>query len=423
MPDTTTLDMTLAEAEKLLGVKDGYTHDDVQQAYRNIARKYHPDKWLDKPDDDRKRATRIYERANVARRILLNPSMAKPEPEQAPRHGEPQRTNVPSTPRGSGGRGGYGSASTPSPYDNRSSRQGSGTYGGTRNGTYVTPTGTGSRGGSGSWNGGAYGRSQSPSYGRQQGVSGVARNGGGTYGGTGVRQPYMASQGGTRVRPQFNRPTHTYDNDNAPDNRDGTASWAAVGNSESEREKFNTAKSFADKFGQTKDPAESDYAAEYARYASARYHRASDVLHWTSSIASTIVTIIVAFVITSQNGILQGMSGVAGASTVSDMQDAATGIMGGFVPLLALLIACLVKALLYDMVAAHQLESALDRSNAFLHGIPFAIGGTAIACFGWYELANVAFAWLALAFAIIGALLCVVHGVRHSGDESAAAGQ
>lgn len=420
MPDTTTLDMTLTEAEKLLGVKDGYTNSDVQQAYRNIARKYHPDKWLDKPDDERKRATRIYERANVARRVLLNPAMAKPESTPEPQHGEPQRTNVPSTPRGNGGYSGYGNASTSSPYDNRPSRQGSGTYGG----THVTPTGAGSRGGSsGSWNGSAYGRSQSPSYGRQQGVSGTARNGGGTYGGTGVRQPHTASQDGTRVSPQFNRPTHTYDNDNAPDNRDGTASWAAVGNSESEREKFNTAKSFADKFGQTKDPAEADYAAEYARYASSRYHKASDVLHWTSSIASTIVTIIVAFVITSQNGILQGMNGVVGASTVSDMQDAATGIMGGFAPLLALLIACLVKALLYDMVVAHQLESALDKSNAFLHGIPFAIGGIAIACFGWYELSNVAFAWLALAFVIVGVLLCVVHGMRHPSDDAIAEGQ
>ena len=85
MPDTTNLDMTLTEAEKLLGVKDGYAHGDVQQAYRSIARKYHPDKWLDKPEDERKRATRIYERANVARRVLLNPSLAKPEDGRASR--------------------------------------------------------------------------------------------------------------------------------------------------------------------------------------------------------------------------------------------------------------------------------------------------------------------------------------------------
>jgi hypothetical protein len=412
MPDTT-LDMTLTEAEKLLGVKDGYTHNDVQQAYRNIARKYHPDKWLDKPDDERKRATRIYERANVARRILLNPTMAKPESEPTPQHDERQRTDIPSTPRGNGTHNGYGSTS--SPYDNRTSRYGSGTYSGTR----VTPgAGTGVRGGSGSWNGSTYGRTQSPSYGRQQGVSGTVRNSGGTYSGTGIRQPHTASQDGTRVSPQFNRPTHTYDNDNAPDNRDGTASWATVGNSESEREKFNTAKSFADKFGQTKDPAEADYAAEYARYASSRYHKASDVLHWTSSIASTIVTLIVAFAVMSQNGVLQGMNGVVGANTVSDMQDAATGMMGGFAPLFALLIACLAKTLLYDMIVAHQLESALDRSNAFLHGIPFIIGGIAIACFGWYEFSNTAFAWLTLAFTIVGVIICIVHGMRHSGDEA-----
>lgn len=412
MPDTT-LDMTLTEAEKLLGVKDGYTHNDVQQAYRNIARKYHPDKWLDKPDDERKRATRIYERANVARRILLNPTMAKSESEPTPQHDERQRTDIPSTPRGNGTHNGYGSTS--SPYDNRTSRYGNGTYGGTR----VTPgTGTGSRGGSGSWNGNTYGRTQPPSYGRQQGVSGTVRNGGGAYSGTGIRQPHTASQDGTRVSPQFNSPTHTYDNDNAPDNRAGTASWATVGNSEAEREKFNTAKSFADKFGQTKDPAEADYAAEYARYASSRYHKASDALHWTTSMATTLVTLAIAFVMTSQNGILQEMGDVAGASTASGMRDAATSVMGGLAPLLAVALACVVKALLYDMVVAHQLESALDRTNAFLHGIPFVIGGVAIALFGWHELGGMAFVWAMFAFIAIGVMLCVIHGVRYSGDEA-----
>lgn len=407
MPDTTNLDMTLTEAEKLLGVKDGYAHGDVQQAYRSIARKYHPDKWLDKPEDERKRATRIYERANVARRVLLNPSLAKPEPKP-----EPRRTSVPSTPTG-----GRANAGTTTPYDNRSSRHGNGAYASTHGGM---GTGTGaSHGNGGSWNGSARGRVQTPAYGRQHGVNGTTRGNGGTYGGTGSQTPYNASHGVTgTIRPEFNSPTHTYDNDNAPDNRAGTASWATVGNSEAEREKFNTAKSFADKFGQTKDPAEADYAAEYARYASSRYHKASDALHWTTSMATTLVTLAIAFVMTSQNGILQGMGDVAGASTASGMRDAATSVMGGLAPLLAVVLACVVKALLYDMVVAHQLESALDRTNAFLHGIPFVIGGVAIALFGWHELGDMAFVWAMLAFIAIGAILCVIHGVRHSGDEA-----
>lgn len=391
MPDTTNLDMTLTEAKRLLGVKDGYTHEDVQQAYRGIARKYHPDKWLDKPESERKKATRIYERANMARRVLLNPTMAKPEPE--PQHTEPQRTSVPRTPRSASGAS--PTTSTPS-YENRASRYGGGAYG----------TGTQSHNGNGAWTGSAYGNGsrQSPTYGHSQDASG-------TYGSP------ASGNSGTRVKPEFNTPTHTYDNDNAPNARSGMASWASVGTSEAEREKFNTAKSFADKFGQTKDPAEADYAAEYARYASSRYHKASDVLHWTSSIATTLVTLTIAFVIMSQNGILQGMGDMMGASTVSGMQDAATGMAGSLEPLLALLIACVVKVLLYDMIIARQIEASLDRANAFLHGIPFAIGGVAMALFGWYRLSNAAFAWLALAFVIIGIAICVIHGLRHASDD------
>ena len=134
--------------------------------------------------------------------------------------------------------------------------------------------------------------------------------------------------------------------------------------------------------------------------------------------ATTLVTLAIAFVMTSQNGILQEMGDVAGASTASGMRDAATSVMGGLAPLLAVVLACVVKALLYDMVVAHQLESALDRTNAFLHGIPFVIGGVAIALFGWHELGDMAFVWAMLAFIAIGAILCVIHGVRHSGDEA-----
>lgn len=378
MPDTTTLDMTLSEAERLLGVPDGYTHEDVQKAYRSIARKYHPDKWLDKPEADRKKATRIYERANTARRVLLNPSMAKPEPEPTPQGEGTRHAPIPTSPtqpRTQGGREGARQE-----YENRTTR--------------------GRQAGNATGNEGAS---------RQRGNGTQPGGTGGTIGTQGRQQPARGSVSRHGTRPEFNSPTHTYDTDNAPNTRPGTAPWATVGTSEAEREKFNAAKSFADKFGQTRDPEEDEYAADYARYANARYHKASDVLHWTSSIVATLVTVAVAVLVTSQNGMLGGIDGTMGAGNASGTQGTVSGILEGIAPLLTLLLACAIKAILYDMVIAHQMETALDRANPALHGIPLAIGGVAIALFGWYQVGGAAFAWLAVAFAVAGIVSGAIH--------------
>lgn len=394
------LDMTISEAEGILGVKAGSSRDDVQSAYRAIARKYHPDKWLNKPDSERKRATKIYERANTAKKILLNPSLAKEEPTASEDDANggiriPQTTTGGTITGGSSSpdayRGGYGS-NTPSYHDgyvsNAVSHQPS--YG-TSDDMY------------------SHGSVRTERFGQPptRRVNGVRNGGNVTKNRVTMGNPRPS---GVR-RPDFNSPSHTYDNDNAPN--DATSSWARVGNSESEREKFNTAKSFEDRFGKVKDAEEAEYAKEYAVLTRSRYHKASDVLHWTSSAVATLMAFLVALYVVMENGV---MSSLGQSAVNGTLASNAGGI--DWVPFVSVTIACLVKLLLYDMMIASSFGRPLDDSNGFMHGIPFMIGGVAIALFGYTQMHSMLFIWLLVAFVAIGIIMCVVHGIRHPTERS-----
>lgn len=61
----------------LLGVTDDASVDAIKSAFRNFARKYHPDRFADADDAKRERATRIFKRGSEAFQTLTDPPQRK----------------------------------------------------------------------------------------------------------------------------------------------------------------------------------------------------------------------------------------------------------------------------------------------------------------------------------------------------------
>lgn len=409
-------DMTLDEAEKLLGVQAGVPREDIQNAYRVLARKYHPDKWINATPAEKKKATKIYEDINTARRILLNPTLSKQSASQS--ESADTGTHIPSNPAGNqnasyqsgssyygnansystgssyGNDSGYSSASSPDDYANRSTV------------SHYSPA---------------------SSYSQEYGVNPASQAYQNIYSGSsGERtrtRPYSnARVSNTRVFvPDFNHPAHTYDNDNTPrTNASSDDSWASVGKSADKREKFNKAKSFEEKFGQQADVQEKDYAKEYERYATARYHKASDAFHWSWSILSTLMMLLLAIFIFSQNGtftaISQQMASIQSAS--SSLADGLTDSLSNAIyPVATMFIACIVKIFLYDLLGAHGIEKALDNVNAGLHGTAFCIGSIILGVIAMMVMPDpIFFGYMGICI-VIGIIMGIVHKIKSDSSE------
>lgn len=56
----------------LLGVADDASTDAIKSAFRGFARRYHPDRFADAPDEKREQATRIFRRGSEAFQVLTD---------------------------------------------------------------------------------------------------------------------------------------------------------------------------------------------------------------------------------------------------------------------------------------------------------------------------------------------------------------
>lgn len=56
----------------LLGVEDGCSAKDVKRAFKRFARKYHPDRYVDAPQEKSERAAQIYRRGSEAFQVLTD---------------------------------------------------------------------------------------------------------------------------------------------------------------------------------------------------------------------------------------------------------------------------------------------------------------------------------------------------------------
>ncbi|MGE0785232.1 MAG: J domain-containing protein [Sandaracinaceae bacterium] len=69
--------LELLDYYTLLGVDRGASADAVKAAFRDFARRYHPDRFGGAPEDKLRRATQIYRRGSEAYQILSNPVSRK----------------------------------------------------------------------------------------------------------------------------------------------------------------------------------------------------------------------------------------------------------------------------------------------------------------------------------------------------------
>lgn len=384
--------MTISEAEELLGISVDRSRDDISAAYRAMAKKYHPDAWLNKSPEEQKRASQIYMKLSQAKSVLMNPSTAAPEPDA-----HSGGVDIPDAPFGDGYDQQYEQSYTYTPghSEYQNARQGyaadndawaDGGVPAGRSSTYVSP------------------RQRHQSQ-RSTTVTSQA-------------QTYTYTPPNRRNAPDFNPHMRTADSDNTPPAANSD-SWVAPGSSQGEREKYNAAKSFADRFGMVKDPQEDKYAHDYGRYAIRRFRRSSDVLRWSSSAIVTVAAFLMTMFLLMSSGALQLM--LLGRANTTGNVTLADGTAVSVSNSLLMLILCVAKFFIYDLITCHYVTKSIRSSNRFMMGMPLTIGGIAIFVAGYLLVMPwVGFVYAAIACAVIGVVIGVVSGVSARDEQQQA---
>ena len=58
---------------EVLGIQKGASEDDIKQAYRKAALKWHPDRWVNGTDAEKKTAEEKFKEASEAYSVLSDP--------------------------------------------------------------------------------------------------------------------------------------------------------------------------------------------------------------------------------------------------------------------------------------------------------------------------------------------------------------
>lgn len=72
--------LTLSEAASILGVGTDASKEEINTAYRAAVSKYHPDANRSKSPAEQKQAEQMFKQVGAARKVMLNPATAEPEP-------------------------------------------------------------------------------------------------------------------------------------------------------------------------------------------------------------------------------------------------------------------------------------------------------------------------------------------------------
>lgn len=353
------LGITITEAEAILGISVDASRDDIQSAYRDMAKKYHPDAWINASPSAQKKAEEVYKKLSVAKRVLMNPSLAKQEP------------GADNSDNGYQSSTSNGNVSSHYAGNNTSSRSG---Y---DNASYHQPTGD-------------YGRTSTRTSAPNSNSSCVY---------TPYREQVRVPS--RNNHPDFNSRVRTSTTDNTPpDVREG--SWASTGNTQVERDKYNQAKSFTDQFGSVRDTEEDDYVSQYRRYANNRYRQGSDVIRWSTSIITTILAIVLTILVALNDGLFTLAFGDGSVTSGINMTP-----LHGFI---VMMVICLIKLLVYDFISCHYIrKSLIDSGHASLAGLPFVIGGVAIFMAGFFIVSqSLLFIYSAIACVIVGVIIGIV---------------
>lgn len=396
------IDMTLSEASTILGVSSSSSREDVQKAYRTLAKKYHPDAWIGKPDADRERAAKIYGKLNNARSVLLNPSRAKPEPgaqqQYDPFADGTVNVNSGSTSSSSYGGSGYGS--------DGSSSGGYSSYG----------------------SGGSYGSQGVDGTTTSQGRAPRRRHygedsvfGGDSGQGSGSPAPNPWATQGNNVRRTHRTPGQVDDNvagfgvhGQDVTGRGGSNIQKPKTSGQRAEEKYNHAKSFSNQFGSLREPYEDALDKQYRRYANRRYRQKGDVLRRSLSMVVTVAMLVAVLFGVSADVVSPAVNGnvaIDGATTGFTVARDTT-------PYLIGIIACVVKFIVWDMIAAFYVKRALHSKSAALDGIPTVIGAVVLTAVVVPPLWGTSTAIYSLAIGIggvvLGGIACAISAAKHA---------
>lgn len=72
--------LTISEAAAVLGISTDASKAEINTAYRDAITKYHPDANRTKSHEEQTRAEQMFKQVGAARKVMLNPSTAEPEP-------------------------------------------------------------------------------------------------------------------------------------------------------------------------------------------------------------------------------------------------------------------------------------------------------------------------------------------------------
>ena len=76
------LPITEAEAFKTLGLQQGASEEAIRAAYKKLALKWHPDKWVAESPDDKKKAEEMFKIIGDAHTLLINKNNSRKQQEE-----------------------------------------------------------------------------------------------------------------------------------------------------------------------------------------------------------------------------------------------------------------------------------------------------------------------------------------------------
>lgn len=342
--------MTLKEAASVLGISPNASKAEINKASRQLIARYHPDAWRGKPAAEQKKAEQKFMQVNAAKKIMLDPSLAAPEPGQKP--GSAQ------------GDGSYGQSGAQRQYGG-GQQQRSGGYGNQYGGQQANQYGGGQQQGGGR----PYAtrqqqqraQQQRPNYGQNVGYDGRRGSGssysqqtgqtGGYGGGYGNGGRFAPQQSAAQQQPvRFDsgaRQPDPFEDLRSP--RQGTRGG---GDSSPSHEKFNQSTSFASSFGQQPDPQERQIADQIRADVRRKYKQPADVVRSSASIIATLAFLACAIYV-----IVMTVTG----TPLTSFEDIGSRLTGDALPAFVMIGIGLVKLITYDLIVSYYVKRATDR--------------------------------------------------------------
>lgn len=400
--------MTLKEAASVLGISPNASKAEINKASRQLIARYHPDAWRGKPAAEQKKAEQKFMQVNAAKKIMLDPSLAAPEPGQKP--GSAQGSDS------------YGQSGAQRQYGG-GSQQGGG-YGNQYGGQQANQYGGGQQQGGGR----PYAtrqqqqraQQQRPNYGQNVGYDGRRGSGssysqqtgqtGGYGGGYGNDGRFAPQQSAAQQQPvRFD--SGAQQPDPFEDLRSPRQGTRGGGGSSPSHEKFNQSTSFASSFGQQPDPQERQIADQIRADVRRKYKQPADVVRSSASIIATLAFLAC---------VIYSISMIVAGTPLTSFDDIGGRLTGGALPAFAMLGVGILKLVVYDLIASYYVKRATDRyvNDGTMVGIEMAVlGAVGLVVLMGNAMAMTAFGILSGVGVLLAVIAVVVRRVSVSDAE------